>query len=95
MKIYEDAKDKNVSKTVVFVTFDDEHHKAHIYYDKECTNEVPNEDIPDLFIKGMLMANYYEGKIIQYSMPVEIYYEENTNKWEISLPELVPDPIIN
>ena len=65
MKIFEDAKDKNVSKTLVFGAFD-EHHKSHIYYDKECTKEVPNEAIPDLFIKGMLFAPVFEGEVYQY-----------------------------
>ena len=90
MKIFEDAKDKNVSKTLVFF---DREHMGHIYYDKECTKEVPNEDIPDLFIKGMLVAPVFEGEVYQYMVPVEIYKNEETNKWEVIVPQTIPDPI--
>lgn len=47
--IYDDAKDKNVAVTVVYANETNE-----LFYDAECTVEVPAEDGLDLFVKGVV-----------------------------------------
>lgn len=48
-KIFNDACDKNVSVRVVYV---DE--AGDLFYDEECTVEVPAEDCLNLFVKGVV-----------------------------------------
>lgn len=50
-KIFMDAKDKNVAKVVVYL--DD----GSVYFDEDCTEEVPEEAMFDLFVKGVVGFN--------------------------------------
>lgn len=58
-KIFMDAKDKNVAKVVVYL--DD----GIVYFDEDCTEEVPEEAMFDLFVKGVVAfdgTNYKAAK---------------------------------
>lgn len=47
-RIFNDAKDKNVAVVVVYEDSGD------LYYDSDKTQEVPTEDMFDLFVKGVI-----------------------------------------
>ncbi len=48
-KVFNDAKDKNVAAPIVYKN------GAALYYDENFTNEVPFEDLLDLFLKGVVL----------------------------------------
>lgn len=51
-KIFMDAKDKNVAKVVIYVG---EQPDNGFFYDEAMTQEVPVEDMLDLFLKGVVV----------------------------------------
>lgn len=48
-RIFNDAKDKNVAVVVVYQNND-----GDLFYDSDKTQEVPAEDMFDLFVKGVV-----------------------------------------
>lgn len=50
-KIFMDAKDKNVAAVVIYV----DESSDGFFYDEEKTQEVPVEDMLDLFVKGVVV----------------------------------------
>lgn len=57
-KIFMDAKDKNVASVVIYANESDD--TMAYFYDAEKTQEVPAEDMFDLFVKGVIVAFYSE-----------------------------------
>ena len=51
LKIYDDAKDKNIANYVCYVTSGDH----NLYVDKECTIQVKQEEAEEAFLKGRLV----------------------------------------
>lgn len=48
-RIFDDARDKNVSCVVIYADSDNA-----LYYDESCTVEVPSSDCLNLFYKGVV-----------------------------------------
>lgn len=74
-EIYNDACDKNVAVRVVYANADGE-----IFYDEDCTKEVPAAEALNLFLKGVVALNdevYYAAVsctaagVIDFSFPAE------------------------
>lgn len=57
-RIFNDAKDKNVAVVVVY-----EDESSNLYYDSDMTQEVPADDLFDLFAKGVVAFDGTNYKI--------------------------------
>lgn len=72
-KIFNRAEDKNVAARVVYQNDDT------LYYDADFTEEVPEDDMKNLFVKGVLLAdgdNYYAA--IKFEDGVIVFAEAET-----------------
>ena len=68
-QIFDDAKDKNVAKTVLY--YDSADSEKVLYYEPTLENEVAKKDLVDFFLKGLVIQAVTEGVPTgEYEMPV-------------------------
>jgi hypothetical protein len=74
-QIFDDAKDKNVAKTVLFYASNDE--TKTLYYEPTLENEVSKESLVDFFLKGLVIQAVTEGVPTgEYKMPTTLGEEK-------------------
>ena len=72
-KIYDDAKDKKVRSTLLYVTTDD----GYVYSDTAHTNKVNKTDLKEAFLKGLLVV--YNGAYYTIAK----FYENTTDGYAV------------
>ena len=78
-KIYMDAKDKNVSKVVIYTTNIGTGMEVYgAYVNPECTKLFTAEGLEDAFLKGALVKMNMEGMDV-YLVPNALYHEDGVS----------------
>nr|DAM61569.1 MAG TPA: hypothetical protein [Caudoviricetes sp.] len=81
-RIYNDAKDKNVAKVIIYIGIDENEETAYAYSDSKLTKKMTTSELEDAFYKGCIARYFYNIGSDIYSLdfsPVNYYRNSDSS----------------
>ena len=81
-RIYNDAKDKNVAKIIIYIGMDEGTTKWYAYSDSKLTKKMTMSELEDAFYKGCIARAFYQFASDNYIIdcsPVTYYRNPDSN----------------